>query len=62
MLKRYGVFVGVLAMVCIVSIASFGQDAGSVSTQVQETAASALDQSLTYIDSAATYLVFRGRP
>ena len=56
MLKRYGVFVGVLAMVCIVSIASFGQDAGSVSTQVQETAASALDQSLTYIDSAATYL------
>ena len=56
MLKRFGVFVGVLAMVCIVSIASFGQDAGSVSTQVQETAASALDQSLTYIDSAATYI------
>lgn len=56
MVKRYGVFVGVVAMVCIVSIASFGQDAGSVSTQVQETAASALDQSLTYIDSAATYL------
>jgi len=56
MQKRYGFFVGVLAIACIVSIASFGQDAGSVSAQVQETAASALDQSLTYIDSAATYL------
>ena len=56
MLKRYSVLVGVLAMVCIVSIASFGQDAGAVSAQVQETASSALDQSLTYIDSAATYL------
>ena len=56
MLKRYGVFVGVMAMVLIVSIATFGQDAPSVSAQVQETAASALDQGLTYIDSAAKYL------
>ena len=56
MLKRYGVFVGVMALVAMVSMAAFGQDAPSVSTQVQETAASALDQGLTYIDSAATYL------
>ena len=56
MLKRYGVFVAVMALVAMVSMAAFGQDAPSVSTQVQETAASALDQGLTYIDSAATYL------
>ncbi|MFC2106124.1 hypothetical protein ACFLS5_02970 [Candidatus Bipolaricaulota bacterium] len=56
MLKRYGVFVGVMVLVAAVSMAAFGQDAPSVSEQVQETAASALDQALTYIDSAATYL------
>ena len=56
MLKRYGVFVGVMALVAMVSIAAFGQDAPLVSEQVQEAAASALDQGLTYIDSAATYL------
>jgi hypothetical protein len=56
MLKRTGMFVGVIAMVLIVSVVAFGQDASSVSTQVQETAASALDQGLTYIDSAANYL------
>jgi len=56
MLKRYGVFIGVMALVAMVSITAFGQDAPSVSEQVQETAASALDQGLTYIDSAATYL------
>lgn len=56
MLKRYGVFVGVMVLVAAVSIASLGQDAPLVSEQVQETAASALDQGLTYIDSAATYL------
>lgn len=56
MLKRYGVFVGVMALVAMVSMATFGQDAPLVSEQVQEAAASALDQGLTYIDSAATYL------
>lgn len=56
MLKRYGVFVGVMALVAMVSIAAFGQDAPLVSEQVQEAAASALDQGLTYIDSAANYL------
>ena len=56
MLKRYCVFVAVMALVAMVSMAAFGQDAPSVSEQVQETAASALDQGLTYIDSAATYL------
>lgn len=56
MLKRYGVFVGVMALVAMVSMAAFGQDAPLVSEQVQKAAASALDQGLTYIDSAATYL------
>ena len=56
MLKRYGVFIGVMALVTMVSIAAFGQDAPLVSEQVQEAAASALDQGLTYIDSVATYL------
>ena len=56
MLKRYGVFVGVMALVAMVSMAAFGQDAPLVSEQVQEAAASALDQGLTYIDSVATYL------
>ena len=56
MLKRYGVFIGVMALVAMVTIAAFGQDAPLVSEQVQEAAASALDQGLTYIDSVATYL------
>lgn len=56
MLKRYGVSICVIAMVCIVSIAALGQDAPLISEQVQETAASALDQGLTYIDSAAKYV------
>ena len=56
MLKRYGVFIGVMVLVTMVSIAAFGQDAPLVSEQVQEAAASALDQGLTYIDSVATYL------
>ena len=56
MLKRYCVFIGVMALVTMVSIAAFGQDAPLVSEQVQEAAASALDQGLTYIDSVATYL------
>lgn len=56
MLKRYGVFVGVMALVAMVAMAAFGQDAPLVSEQVQKVAASALDQGLTYIDSAATYL------
>jgi len=56
MLKRYGVFVGVMALVAMVSMAAFSQDAPLVPEQVQEAAASALDQGLTYIDSVATYL------
>lgn len=56
MLKRLGISLTVLAMLCIVSVVSFGQDAPLTSARVQETASSALDQGLTYIDSAATYL------
>lgn len=56
MFKRSSILVAVLAILCIVSVASLGQDAPLISEQVQETAASALDQSLTYIDSAANYL------
>ena len=43
-------------MLCVVSVLSLGQDAPLISEQVQETASSALDQGLTYIDSAAKYL------
>ena len=56
MFKRSSILVVVLAMLCVVSVASFGQDAPLISEQVQETASSALDQGLTYIDSAANYL------
>jgi len=56
MLKRCSVFTGIAVMLLLVSFASFGQDAPLISEQVQETAASALDQGLTYIDSAAKYL------
>lgn len=55
MLKRKGVFV-VMAVVLVISMCVLGQDAASVSEQVQETAVSVLDQSLTYIDSAASLL------
>lgn len=56
MFKRSSVIAIFLAMLCVVSILSFGQDAPLISEQVQETASSALDQGLTYIDSAANYL------
>ena len=56
MSKRSGIFVVVLAMLCVVSIATFAQDAPLIPEQVQETATSALNQSLTYIDSAANYV------
>ena len=46
----------VLAMLCVVSLASFAQDAPLISEQVQETATSAMNQGLTYIDSAANYV------
>ncbi len=56
MLKRSTVVVCIFAMLCVVSVVSLGQDAPLISEQVQETASSALDQGLTYIDSAANYL------
>jgi len=56
MSKRPGIFVVILALLCAVSIASFAQDAPLIPEQVQETATSALNQSLTYIDSAANYV------
>jgi len=44
-------------MILLVSVVSVAQtDAPLIPEQVQETAASALDQSLTYIDSAANYV------
>ena len=56
MLKRCSIFVGITVMLLLVSFASFAQDTPLISEQVQETAATALDQGLTYIDSAAQYL------
>lgn len=57
MFKHASVFVGILAMILLVSVISVAQtDAPLIPEQVQETAASALDQSLTYIDSAANYV------
>lgn len=55
MCKRSSILV-VLVMLCVVSVASFAQDAPLVSESVQEQASSALDKGLTYIDSAATYV------
>lgn len=56
MLKRCSVLAGITVLLVLVSVASLGQDAPLISEEVQETAATALDQSLTYIDSAAKYL------
>jgi hypothetical protein len=57
MLKRSIVFIGVLAVVLTASVACLGQSSDlPTAQQVQNTASSALDQGLTYIDSAATYL------
>jgi len=56
MFNHSRIVLAIFAMLFIVSIVSFGQDAPLASAQVQETAASALDQGLTYIDSAAKYL------
>jgi len=57
MLKRTSLWIGVLAAVVLLSIAGAAQtDTPLVTPEVQEQAASALDQVLTYIDSAANYL------
>lgn len=56
MFRSSSIIVVALAMLCVVSILSFGQDTPLTSAQVQATASSALDQGLTYIDSAANYL------
>jgi len=56
MFRSSSIIVVTLAMLCVVSVLSFGQDTPLTSAQVQETASSALDQGLTYIDSAANYL------
>ena len=46
-----------LAVVCLVPVVAQCQDAApTVSEPVRETAQTAIDQILTYIDSAATYL------
>ncbi|MBE0634585.1 hypothetical protein IH601_01110 [Candidatus Bipolaricaulota bacterium] len=55
-MKRYGVLLGIMFAVLAVSIVTAGQDAPLISDQVQATANTALDQGLTYIDSAAQYL------
>ena len=58
MLKHFGALLCIVLAVLVVSAASFGQDATPplTSEQVQEAASTALDQGLTYIDSAAKYL------
>jgi hypothetical protein len=55
MRKRRTTFV-VLAALLVLSTVAVGQTATPVSSEVQQTAASALDQVLTYIDSAANYV------
>ena len=46
-----------LAVVCLVPLVGQSQDATPAASEpVRETAATAIDQILTYIDSAATYL------
>jgi hypothetical protein len=55
MLKRSCILV-ILAMLCVISVASFAQDVPLISEEIQEQASSALDKSLTYIDSAADYV------
>ena len=55
MRKRRTSFV-VLAALLVLSTVAVGQTATPVSSEVQQTAASALDQVLTYIDSAANYV------
>ncbi len=54
--KRCSALLAVLAVLLILSTAAVGQTAPAVSSQVQQTAASALDQVLTYVDSAANYV------
>lgn len=57
MLKRSVFLVGVAAMILVASLATCAQTAApSVSDQVRDATAPALDQALTYIDSAAKYL------
>jgi hypothetical protein len=46
----------VLAALLVLSSVVMGQTATPVSSEIQQTAASALDQVLTYVDSVATYV------
>ena len=55
--KKCAVVSVLLAVVCLVPLVVQSQDATpAVSEPVRETAQTAIDQILTYIDSAATYL------
>jgi predicted NBD/HSP70 family sugar kinase len=57
MFKRSAFLVGVAATILVASLAACAQTAApSVSDQVRDATAPALDQALTYIDSAAKYL------
>ena len=54
--KHVGVY-ALLAVICLVPLVGVAQDAEPlVSETVRETTATAVEQILTYIDSAATYL------
>ena len=55
--KKHVVVYALLAVVCFVPLVGFAQDAEPLVTEpIRETTATAVEQILTYIDSAATYL------
>ncbi len=57
MSHRTRIVVSILAVVLLFCVVAVGQtDEPMISEQVQETATTALNQGLTYIDSAANYL------
>lgn len=53
--KQYAV-VGLVVLMLSIGVASFAQDENTISEAVRQSAGSALDQILTFVDSASNYL------
>jgi hypothetical protein len=55
--KRHVAIYALIAVICLISLVGHAQNATPIVSQpAQQTAESAVNQALTYIDSAATYL------
>ena len=55
-MRNRAVAIALVALVCCLPLAGFGQAESNFTEGIQETTQTAVNQALTYIDSVATYL------